>query len=199
MTDAAGTEGAGSPGASPPAWVEAVRRTGKPHVLLLCGLTGAGKSHLARQLEASLPALRFTVDEWMIALFGEHLPRPVHDERFATLEALTWDTARRTLALGVHVVLDYGFWRRATRQRTAALALEAGATPLVVHLDVPLGELERRLAARNATLPSGTYTITPAMLAAFAARFEPPSEDEGIALVRLGMQPHHALRGEPRR
>ena len=188
MTDGAGSEGAGSPGASRPAWVEAVRRAGTPHALLLCGLAGAGKSHLARQLEVSLPALRFTVDEWMIALFGQHLPRPIHDERFATLEALTWDTARRTLALGVHVVLDYGFWRRAARQRTAERAREAGATPLVVYLDVPLGELERRLAARNAAPATGTYTITPAMLKEFAPHFEPPSEEEGIALVRLGAQ-----------
>jgi len=183
MTDVAGRRGA-----DPPAWIEGVRRSGRPHALLLCGLTGAGKSRLARQLEGSLPALRFTVDEWMIALFGQHLPRPVHDERFATLSDLAWDTARRTLALGVHVVLDYGFWSRASRQQAARRARDAGATPIVVYLDVPLAELERRLAARNAALPAGTYAVTPTMLAEFAARFEPPSEDEAIGLVWVGAQ-----------
>ena len=183
MTDVGGRQGAEAS-----AWIEEVRRAGRPHALLLCGLTGAGKSHLARQLEGSLPALRFTVDEWMIALFGQHLPRAIHDERFATLRDLTWDTARRTLALGVHVVLDYGFWSRTERQQAARRARDAGATPLVVYLDVPLSELQRRLAARNAALPAGTYVITPAMLAEFAARFEPPSEDEGIALMRVWTQ-----------
>jgi predicted kinase len=35
-----------------------------PRVHLLAGLNGAGKTTFARQLEADLPAVRFTLDEW---------------------------------------------------------------------------------------------------------------------------------------
>ncbi len=170
-------------------WLEELRRSPLPCVLLLCGLTGAGKTTLAMRLERSLPALRFTVDDWMIALFGQHLPRPEHDERFATLSALMWDTARRAVGLGVHVILDQGFWRRAEREATAERVRAAGATPIVVYLEVAMPELQRRLALRNAAPPSGTYEVTAEMLTLFATWFEVPDEHEGVRLVRIARPP----------
>ena len=167
-----------------PTWFEDLRGLARPHALLLCGLPGSGKTVLAHRLERELPALRFNIDEWMIALFGHHMQRPVFDERFATLEKLAWDTARRTLALGTSVVLDYGFWSRSARLETARRVRAAGATPVVLYLEVPQAELARRLGERNATLPGGTYEITPEMLATFGARFEAPSEEEGMRLIR---------------
>ncbi len=165
--------------------VERVRATAGPSVVLLCGLTGSGKTHLAHTLERDLPALRFTVDEWMIALFGEHLPREAHDQRLAQLTAIAWDTAERALVLGVHVVLDWGFWSRAAREAGAERARAAGATPWLVYLEAPRSVLERRLAARNAERPSGSYLVTSDMLDLFETWFEPPSDDEGAALIRV--------------
>jgi predicted kinase len=157
--------------------------------VLLCGLTGAGKTTLALRLERTLPGLRFPVDDWMIALFGQHLPRPEHDERFATSSALMWDTARRALDLGVHVILDQGFWTRAEREATAKRVRAAGATPILVYLDVAMPELSHRLARRNAAAPPGTYEVTDEMLALFASWFEAPDEREGVGLVRVGQGP----------
>jgi predicted kinase len=168
-----------------PDWLQGLRRAPGPCALLLCGLTGAGKTTLATRLERTLPALRFTVDEWMIALFGQHLPRPAFDERLATLNGLIWDTARRALALGMHVVLDQGFWTRAERQTTAQRAIAAGATPVVVYLEADPPVLTRRLTARNAAPAAGTYEVTSEMLALFASRFEAPDEREGVRLVRV--------------
>jgi len=152
---------------------------------MLCGLTGSGKTRLARSLERALPALRFTVDEWMIALFGEHLPRKIHDQRVAQLTDIAWDTAERALALGVHVVLDWGFWSRAAREAGAERVRAAGATPWLVYLEAPRSVLEHRLAARNAERPSGSYVVTPEMLDLFETWFEPPGDDEGTTLVRV--------------
>jgi len=39
-----------------------------PEIHLLAGLNGAGKRSHARHLEASLPAVRFSLDEWMLQL-----------------------------------------------------------------------------------------------------------------------------------
>jgi predicted kinase len=41
-----------------------------PRVHLLAGLNGAGKTTFARHLEADLPAVRFTLDEWLLRLHG---------------------------------------------------------------------------------------------------------------------------------
>ncbi|TVR93350.1 MAG: ATP-binding protein [Trueperaceae bacterium] len=171
-----------APGAR--AVVERVRATAGPSVVLLCGLTGSGKTHLAHTLERELPALRFTVDEWMIALFGEHMPREIHDWRLAQLTSIAWGTAEQALALGAHVVLDWGHWTRAGRQASAERVRAAGATPWLVYLEAPRSVLERRLAARNVERPSGSYLVTTEMLDLFEAWFEPPGDDEGAVLVR---------------
>ena len=87
----------------------------EPTVFMLCGLTGSGKTTYAERLEREHSAVRFSVDEWMIALHGHHMPREVFDERLAAIKDLLWDVARRLLALGINVVLDFGFWKRAER------------------------------------------------------------------------------------
>ena len=47
----------------------------EPSILyLLVGLPGAGKTTKAKQLEVEAPALRFTLDEWMIPRFGRNDP-----------------------------------------------------------------------------------------------------------------------------
>ncbi|MFC3861388.1 AAA family ATPase [Deinococcus antarcticus] len=76
---------------------------------LLVGLPGAGKTTLARQLEAQHAALRLTPDEWMQPLFGAG----ESDDKRAVLEHdLLWSVAKRVLTLGVDVVLDFGLWFR---------------------------------------------------------------------------------------
>jgi len=111
--------------------------------------------------------------------------RELFDARSATLMSLSWDLALRATTLGAHVVIDWGFWRREERVAAADRVRAAGATPLLVYLDVPMAVLEQRLAQRNAASSPDSFTITSAMLAEFATRFEAPSEDEGVALVRL--------------
>ena len=43
-------------------------------LILVVGCTGAGKTTYARQLAAELGAVRFSIDEWMMALFGPDVP-----------------------------------------------------------------------------------------------------------------------------
>ena len=152
----------------------------------MCGLTGSGKTTLAKRLEREENAVRFSVDEWMIDLFGHHMPREVFDERLATLRDLLWSAARRLLELEVNVVLDFGFWKRAERLDFHARARAAGAIPLLYFFDLPLSELRRRLEVRNERLEKGTFEVTPEMLDVFSSRFEPPSETEELNLIRIG-------------
>ena len=43
-------------------------RTGTGRLIIVCGLPGSGKTTLAKALESSLVAVRFSPDEWMDAL-----------------------------------------------------------------------------------------------------------------------------------
>ena len=158
----------------------------KPTVYMMCGLTGSGKTTCAKRLEREHSAVRFSIDEWMIELYGHHMPREVFDERLETLKNLLWSTARRLLALDINVVLDFGFWKRREWLDFEARAQEVRAKPLFYFFDVPLPTLQKRLTLRNSSLSKGTYEITPEMLTLFAGWFEPPTELEELELVHLG-------------
>ena len=153
---------------------------------MMCGLTGSGKTTYAKRLEREHSAVRFSVDEWMIDLCGHHMPRDVFDERLEALKDLLWNVTRRLLELGVNVVLDFGFWKRSERLNFKSRLEEVGATPHLYFFDVPLPQLHKRLALRNAALSKGTFEITPEMLEMFSSWFEPPTRAEGFNLVRVG-------------
>ena len=145
-----------------------------PVLHLICGLPGSGKTTLARQLERELPALRLTPDEWMARIVGNG-----YDEaKRAAVESVQWDIAARALSLGVDVILENGFWSRSERDDFRARAAALGAGTKVHFLDVPREELLRRLALRNAALPTDAFHVTEEQLDLWASQFEPPSPDE---------------------
>jgi predicted kinase/GNAT superfamily N-acetyltransferase/uncharacterized glyoxalase superfamily protein PhnB len=152
-----------------------------PTLFLLCGLPGAGKTTVAKRLEHERCALRLDGDEWLRALFGrlDGSGTPTTpDRKRDAVEALQWQIAERALALGVDVVLDWGVWTRAERDRYRARARELGARVELVFLDAPLEELWRRIEARNAAQAPGEYEIDRASLELWSTWFERPTADE---------------------
>jgi predicted kinase len=145
---------------------------------LIVGLPGAGKTTLARRLERELPALRLTPDEWIGPLYGEKLTEAALDATRDPVEAVQWSVAARVLALGVNVILDFGFWSRAERERFRARAATLGARSQVHGLIVSREELWARLQRRNADLPPHTFRIEHERLDAWWRLFEPPDAAE---------------------
>ncbi|MBB5235429.1 AAA family ATPase [Deinococcus budaensis] len=157
---------------------------GEPRIHALHGFLGSGKTTFARRLERELPGMRFTSDEWMVALYGQDPPAdlfPVYHSRVMELMETQWV---RALELGVPVILDHGFWTRASRD---ALRARAGAlgVPLTFHvLTVPDEEALRRVRARNGL--EGTMYIADETYRRFRERFEAMGEDEvGVAVGTL--------------
>lgn len=143
-------------------------------LFLICGLPGAGKTTLAKQIERDHAALRLTPDEWMARIVGDGFD----DKRRAAVEAAMWEIAARVLGLGVSVVLDFGFWPRADRDDYRARAAAIGVECRLCVLDPPLEVLRERLAARRADTPGDTFVVSDEQLALYATWWEPPSPDE---------------------
>jgi predicted kinase len=145
---------------------------------LMVGLPCSGKTNLAQKLEHELPALRLTVDEWHIHLFGQDAQEPEHDARHSLIEAILWTTARRALELGVSVILDYGFWAREEREDYRLRARQLGAGSQVHYQDVPEGELLRRLEQRNSRPSQESFVISAEAMKPWIAFFQKPTLDE---------------------
>jgi len=142
-----------------------------PTLHVVVGLPGAGKTTLARRLEAELPALRLTPDAWMVPLFGESEAGRRRDD----LEGLLIRVAMRSLALGVDVVLDFGVWSRDERTCLRHLAADVGATTRLHYLPVEPETQWRRLSAREDAM---SFRIPRTDMDRYATMFEVPSAEE---------------------
>jgi predicted kinase len=145
---------------------------------LMVGLPCSGKTTLARQLEQQYSALRLTPDEWHTRLFGDDVEEAQHDDRHSSIEALLWGIAARALALGLNVILDFGFWAKVEREDYRSRAKQLGAASEIHFLDVPEAELIERLIRRNVVPVQGTFCIPEEDLRGWLAIFQPPGPDE---------------------
>ena len=124
-----------------------------PTFHLICGPVGAGKTTYAMELADGLNAVRFSIDEWMVGLFGKDKPEPVQfdwvTERVERCEHQIGRLAIQCAQAGVAPVLDLSFLRARHRAAFADLAAESGFSAVLHFLDVPAGERWRRVAVRN--------------------------------------------------
>ena len=137
---------------------------------IICGLPGSGKTTLAKQLEASLSAIRMSADEWM-----DSLSINLHEEaKRAKVEALQWQVTKRLLVLGQSVIIEWGTWGKWERDilRTEARAL--GARVELYYLSAPLEELYRRIQLRNMEDPPISWDA----IQQWARLIEPPTAEE---------------------
>ena len=147
-------------------------------LILMIGLPGSGKTTRAKRIERERTALRFTPDEWVTALHGRDPSPAVLDAARDPVETAQWRIAERALALGLDVVLDFGFWTRAEREDFRARAAALGAGSELCYCAATLDELRERVTARNAALPEHAFRIDDGQIRSWWSSFEPPDEEE---------------------
>lgn len=145
---------------------------------LFCGLPGAGKTTLAKRLEASGRGVRIATDEWQAQLGVDHADTAFHER----LQSVLYRHALDLLRHGADVILEDGLWMRAERTQKFGDARAAGARIELHVFDVPLETLWSRLQRRNDESILGAYPMTHAELTWSSSVFEPPTPDELAAV-----------------
>ena len=140
------------------AWA-AARLDARPRPLVItCGLSGSGKTWLARQVGASGRALHLRSDverKRLAGLAALESSRSPPDAGIYTLAfnertyARLHDCAAAALVGGEPVIVDAAFLRREERRRFAELARRFDAPFVIVHCRAPDAVLRARVAARS--------------------------------------------------
>jgi predicted kinase len=134
--------------------------------------------------------VRFSIDEWMVGLFGPDAPQPLQFEwmieRIDRCEARIAAIALQLAHLGTPSVLDLGFTRHEHRQKFVRIAREAGLEAQLHFVDVPAEERWRRVGQRNAEKGASFHMeVTREMFDFMEGIWEPPAEPEMADLAGL--------------
>jgi predicted kinase len=157
----------------------------RPLIHIVCGSTGAGKTTYATRLAEELDGIRFSIDEWMAALFWMDSPDPIDPAwtmaRIERCNRLIWQTATGVAAGGMACILDLGFSTAKQRAEVMALAADHELPVQLHYLAASREERWRRVKARNAR-PDGSnqlpFAVTREMFDFVEGLFEPPSDEE---------------------
>lgn len=145
---------------------------------LICGMAGAGKTTLARELETSVPAVRLCPDAWISAVLRTPNDRQEMDRIRPAVDEMLWSLGRQLLSLEVNVVLEQGLWSKDERMEYLDTARNLKASVHFYYLDVSRDELRRRIINRNLELPEDTFYIDPDEIDEWLTWFMPPDDAE---------------------
>lgn len=145
---------------------------------LICGLPGAGKTTLSKQLEAKEKAFRFCPDDWIKAIIKDPNDKEELDRLRDPVEQLQWTLAQRLIDLNVDVILENGFWSREERLKYCENAKRLGTQVIVHFLSVSKQELWKRIEKRNADPNNDSFCVSKELLEESFKCFTPPNEME---------------------
>jgi predicted kinase len=130
---------------------------GRPVLVIMCGLSGSGKTWLAERLMAALPAIRVRSDIERKRLFGlEETARSgsgigagiyAPKATTATYERL-FTLADSLLEAGHHVILDAAFLKNGQRKSARSIAAAADLDAVLVYAEAPPDVLRERIEKR---------------------------------------------------
>jgi predicted kinase len=156
----------------------------RPVLTLFCGPPGAGKTTVARELEAQGRGVRIATDEWQEAMGFNPNDAELHER----LQPVLYRHALTLLDRGVDVILEDGLWTRAERCEKFADARAHGANISWHIFEVEHDELWRRLNSRNEGIMGGIH-VSRGELDHILSVFERPTAAEMHSVDAVDVHP----------
>ena len=154
-------------------------------VIMTCGRICCGKSTYARRLRDERGGVILSIDDLMLALFPEGAGE-MHDTYVRRTEAYLLEQSLQILESGADVILDWGLWTRAQRERLRAFYTGHGVEYEIHYLRISPEEWERRIRKRNARQNEEeppAYFVDEGLLRKVESLFEEPSDTEIDVLI----------------
>ena len=154
-------------------------------VIMTCGKICCGKSTYARKLQENRNAVILSIDEITLAMFPEGAGE-MHDTYVLRAEQYLLSLSLQILESGVDVILDWGLWTRAQRDRLRAFYTGHGVENEIHYLRLSPEEWERRIRKRNAEQKKEepqAYFVDEGLLRKVDSLFEEPSDTETDLLI----------------
>lgn len=152
-------------------------------IYFITGPIGAGKSTYSRKLAAETNGIIFSIDDWMVKLYGSDMPLPIDLNwvlpRVERCEELIWATAVSVVQAGVSVILDLGLMKARQRQRFINLGDELGLDSALHYVSAETAlRLERVLQRNREKCATFSFEVNPLMFHFMDSEFEIPSVTE---------------------
>ena len=151
----------------------------KSQVIVMCGISGSGKTHYAHQLEL-YSYIRLSTDAWIWDKAGDQLYSLSEEEQKRLFEESGKQMRIQLedmLKSGRKVVVDATNCKRCARDDIRNICSKYKVKPLFAFCDADLEELRHRLSKRNGSGPDDLIVSTEE-LSEYWNGFERPQEDE---------------------
>ncbi len=143
-------------------------------LIVVTGLPGSGKTTLATDLAASMPAIRLCPDDWMMASGIDLWDEVVRGE----IERFQLTLALGLLRVGKNVIIEWGVWAREERDALNEAARSIGSPVELRYVSATIDELWQRIVWRDLEARWGSRSITRQELEEWSQIYEPPTDEE---------------------
>ena len=151
----------------------------EPQAIIMCGISGSGKTYYARKFEKS-GYIRLSTDALIWDKTGSDLNSLAKEEQRKLFAQCNQEVRKRLVDLlksGKKVVVDATHCKRSVRDEIRKLCKEEGVNPLFLYCNADKNELWRRLSRRKGTGPDDLI-VTQEDFFKYWQGFEHPQEDE---------------------
>ena len=149
-------------------------------VTAICGRICSGTTSYAHRLREKTGAVLLSVDEVMLAIFGQDAGE-MHDTYASRAQRYLLSKAAEIVSGGVDVLIDWGLWTAEERRAVREFFSRLGVAFELYYIDIDENEWRARIESRNLAVMKGeadAYYIDEGLARKFASRFELPSRDE---------------------
>jgi len=147
-------------------------------VVMTCGKICCGKTTYAKRLREEMNAVILSIDEVMLHLFPEGAG-DMHDLIAERTEHYLLSLSLQLIQSGTNVILDWGLWTRAQRERIRAFYQTHGEIQNEIHyLKIDQETWNERIRKRNGARDASSYYVDEGLLEKVNRLFEEPAAEE---------------------